>query len=65
MALSLSWPNIWEGVEREGGESSSAILEGKDESGILVEALIHISMEKRGAKVEFAYLTVFPGNNSA
>ena len=42
MALSLIWPNIWEGVKREGGESSSAILEGKDESGILVEALIHI-----------------------
>lgn len=37
-------------MEREGGESSSAILEGKDELGILVEALIHIPMEKRGCK---------------
>ena len=42
MPLSLCWPDIWEGLGKEDRESSSVILEVKDELSILVEAPIHI-----------------------
>ena len=42
MPLSLCWPDIWEGLGEEDRESSSVILEVKDELSILVEAPIHI-----------------------
>ena len=50
MPLSLCWPDIWEGLGDEDRESSSVILEVKDELSILVEAPIHIQKEKKECK---------------